>query len=87
MIQIGTRWAVGQAPPSSVPTALAEAIRGADDALDAGTSREQCWTLTWQEKLPTARRDDGFGLSMLRDGSVISIDEHDTMRDDDWLEG
>ena len=86
MIQIGTRWPVGEAPPSSVPATLAEAIRAADNLPAAQQLRGQFWTLTWQERLPTARREDGFGLSVLRDGSVISLDEHDTLINDDWLE-
>lgn len=85
MMQIGTRWRVGETPPQSVPQALFEALAAAERTADGERLDGQFWTLTWQEQLPTCRLDSGGGLTMLRDGSIVSVDEDPQPEDDDWL--
>lgn len=87
MIQIGTRWQAGFPPPSSVPGALAAALVAYEQSVGAEDLAGQYWTLTWQEHVPSCRLDDGNGVSMLRDGSIVSLDGHGNIDDDDWLEG
>lgn len=84
-MQIGTRWRVGETPPQSVPEALHAALTAVELSSDPERLAGQFWTLTWQERLPTCRLDSGRGLTMLRDGSIVSVEENPHPEDDDWL--
>lgn len=61
-MQLGTRWSVGDTPPSSLPDAVTAAVRGVESELagvphlDTSSWR---WTLTWLERKPVVELDDG----------------------------
>ncbi|MCS5720872.1 hypothetical protein N1028_00395 [Herbiconiux sp. CPCC 203407] len=60
MIQLGTRWLVGDEPPSKLPQAVIDAIYEvegelAEQGVDAS---DWSWTLTWLEGRPVVELDD-----------------------------
>src|SRR5690606_14134318 len=60
IMQLGTRWDVGDPPPSSVPEDVHRAIQRVEaeleaDGVDAAGWR---WTLTWLERRPIVELDD-----------------------------
>ena len=60
MIQLGTRWLVGDEPPSRLPQAVIDAIYEvegelAEQGVDAS---DWSWTLTWLEGRPVVELDD-----------------------------
>ena len=60
-MQLGTRWAVGEAAPSSLPEVVAYAVQTVEEELVA-TDVETTgwsWTLTWLEGKPVVTLDDG----------------------------
>jgi len=65
-MQLGTRWSVGETPPSAVPETMVVAVRQveaelAEDGVDASTWR---WTLTFLEGRPIAELDDGTAVRL-----------------------
>lgn len=65
-MQLGTRWSVGQEPPSRLPGAVVDAVRAVEDELrrddvDAATWR---WTLTYLEGKPVVELDDGTSIQL-----------------------
>lgn len=65
-MRLGTRWAAGQQPPSTVPDVLREAIAAVE--RDAGGH----WTLTWLEGRPLAELDSGWEVLLTASGDVIA---------------
>ena len=60
-MQIGTRWPIGEEPPSAVPEELVSRIREVETELvndDIDTDGWR-WTLMWFEGRPVAELDDG----------------------------
>jgi len=60
-MQLGTRWAVGEQPPASLPEVVAYAVQTVEEELVA-TDVETTgwnWTLTWLEAKPVVTLDDG----------------------------
>ncbi len=60
-MQLGTRWAVGETPPASLPEVVAFAVRTVEEELvatDVETTGWR-WTLTWLEGRPVVELDDG----------------------------
>lgn len=60
MIQLGTRWLVGDEPPSRLPQPVIDAVYEvegelAEQGVDAA---EWSWTLTWLEGKPVVELDD-----------------------------
>ncbi len=64
-MQLGTRWPVGDEPPSRLPAVMVAAIAEVESELagpdGAGTSGWR-WTLTWLEGRPEVELDDGTTL-------------------------
>ncbi|SDZ30034.1 hypothetical protein [Herbiconiux ginsengi] len=60
MIQLGTRWLVGDEPPSRLPQVVIDAIYEVEGELaEAGVdAAEWSWTLTWLEGKPVVELDD-----------------------------
>jgi hypothetical protein len=60
MIQLGTRWLVGDEPPSRLPQVVIDAIFEIEGELaEAGVdAAEWSWTLTWLEGKPVVELDD-----------------------------
>ncbi|MGO4535471.1 hypothetical protein [Leifsonia sp. 2MCAF36] len=60
-MQLGTRWAVGEPHPASLPEVVAYAVQTVEEELVA-TDVETAgwnWTLTWLEAKPVVTLDDG----------------------------
>jgi hypothetical protein len=60
-MQLGTRWAVGEQSPASLPEVVAYAVQTVEEELVA-TDVETAgwkWTLTWLEAKPVVTLDDG----------------------------
>ena len=78
-MQLGTRWPLGAAPPSSLPPVVAAAIRSVEAELaesDTDTAAWH-WTLTYLERRPIVDLDDGTRIRYLPDADhavVTSVD-------------
>ena len=60
-MQLGTRWAVGENPPSNLPEVVGYAVSTVEEELtatDIDTAGWR-WTLTWLEGNPVVELDDG----------------------------
>lgn len=60
-MQLGTRWAVGEPPPTTLPEVVTYAVSTVEEELTA-TDIETAgwrWTLTWLEGKPVVELDDG----------------------------
>lgn len=66
-MQLGTRWAAGAQPPSSVPAVLREAIAEVEARGLGGN-----WTLTWLEGRPLAELDAGWEVLLTPSGDVVA---------------
>lgn len=66
-MQLGTRWAVGDEPPASVPAALRPAIAEVESQGLTGH-----WTLTWLEGRPLAELDAGWEVLLTASGEVVA---------------
>ncbi|WP_291049216.1 hypothetical protein [Herbiconiux sp.] len=61
MIQLGTRWLVGDEPPSRLPQPVIDAIYEVEGELaeqGVAAAGEWSWTLTWLEGKPVVELDD-----------------------------
>lgn len=60
MIQLGTRWLVGDEPPSKLPQAVIDAIYEVEGELaeQGVAASDWSWTLTWLEGRPVVELDD-----------------------------
>jgi hypothetical protein len=60
-MQLGTRWTVGQEPPSRLPDDLKQRISAIEAGLEAPAEGQypMRWTLTWLEGRPIVELDDG----------------------------
>lgn len=67
-MQLGTRWAAGGDPPSSVPQALVPEIREVEARIDEPAH----WTLTWLEGRPIAELDAGWEVTLDAAGAAVS---------------
>lgn len=95
-MQIGTRWKVGQSPPSGLPQPLLDAISATEAAqiiAPTTSSVTHLWTLTWMERRPICTLDSGVVLTIGVDGEVHRSDGETTDDvnpylpgdNDDWL--
>jgi len=60
-MQLGTRWAVGEQAPASLPEVVGYAVQTVEEELvatDVDTAGWS-WTLTWLEGKPVVTLDDG----------------------------
>ncbi len=64
-MQLGTRWALGDEPPSRLPDAIIAAIREVEEAArktqGAADHSHRRWTLTWLEGRPLVELDPDSG--------------------------
>lgn len=61
MIQLGTRWLVGDEPPSRLPQPVIDAIYEVEGELaeqGVAAAGEWSWTFTWLEGKPVVELDD-----------------------------
>ena len=70
-MQLGTRWPVGDEPPSRLPEMLVRSIADVESELDELDELDELehvdtstwrWTLTWLEGRPVVELDDGTVL-------------------------
>ena len=58
-MQLGTRWTLGDEPPSRLSAEVVEQIRAVEaEVADIDTTGWR-WTLTWLEGRPVVELDDG----------------------------
>ena len=74
-MQLGTRWSVGEEPPSGLPEAFRQAVERVEaeletDGIDATSWR---WTLTWLEGRPLVELDDGTRILASPDGGATTL--------------
>lgn len=65
-MQLGTRWSVGDEPPSRLPEVMVGAIADVESELDELGDLDTAswrWTLTWLEGRPVVELDDGTVLT------------------------
>ena len=62
-MQLGTRWPVGDEPPSRLPEVMVGAIADVESELDGVDTASWRWTLTWLEGRPVVELDDGTVLN------------------------
>lgn len=76
-MRIGTRWAVGEPQPESVPVAMRAAIDDEERTLaelGANTASWR-WTLTWLEGQPVVELDDGTRITREGDDVVVTRED------------
>jgi hypothetical protein len=69
-MQLGTRWPVGELPPSRLRDGVVEAIRSVEAELTGVDTSQWRWTLTWLEGRPVVELDDGTTIRVDRSGGV-----------------
>jgi hypothetical protein len=67
-VQLGTRWSVGETPPSRLPEEMVNAIATVEGELAGVDTSQWRWTLTWLEGRPVAELDDGTVIRLGHDG-------------------
>ena len=81
-MQLGTRWAVGDEPPSRLPEVMVGAIADVEselsgvDGLGVDTAGWR-WTLTWLEGRPIVELDDGTVLSYDPSADTVTREQRD----------
>ncbi len=73
-MQLGTRWNVGDEPPTRLTESVIAAIREVE--TEVGDRPGWRWTLTYLESRPVVQLDDGTTIRMGHDGSV-TVDQED----------
>lgn len=61
-MQLGTRWPVGDQPPSRLPAAVTRAVAAVETDIARFDTTGWHWTLTWLEGRPIVELDDGTTL-------------------------
>ena len=59
IVQLGTRWSVGEPPPQSLPAPVVTAIGDVESELVDLDTAGWRWTLTYLERRPVVELDDG----------------------------
>jgi hypothetical protein len=73
-MQLGTRWNVGEEPPSRLPENVVAAIAQAERELDGIPTDGWRWTLTWLEGRPVVELDDGTTIRVDADGEITVVE-------------
>jgi hypothetical protein len=84
-MQLGTRWSVGDTPPTGLPEVIVAAVKTVEDELraeDVATDGWR-WTLTWLERLPIVELDDGTIITFNPTTGSATIRQHDDATEDD----
>lgn len=78
-MQLGTRWSVGEEPPSRLSELMKAAISGVENERATKGTTGWRWTLTWLEGHPRAELDDGTVVREDHDGAIlVETDEMDS---------
>lgn len=73
-MQLGTRWNVGEEPPSRLPENVVAAIAQVERELDGIPTDGWRWTLTWLEGRPVVELDDGTTIRVNADGEITVVE-------------
>jgi len=73
-MQLGTRWNVGEEPPSRLPENVVAAIAQVERELDGIPTDGWRWTLTWLEGRPVVELDDGTTIRVDADGEITVVE-------------
>lgn len=73
-MQLGTRWSIGDEPPTRLTESVVAAIREVE--TEVGERPGWHWTLTWLESRPVVELDDGTTIRMGHDG-VVTVGQID----------
>lgn len=75
-MQLGTRWAIRQAPPARLPDAIRDAVASVEAELATTDApwAEWHWTLTYLEGRAVLDLDDGTRIKALPDGGAVVTD-------------
>ena len=79
-MQLGTRWPVGDEPPSRLPAVMVGAIADVESELDELEDVDAAgwrWTLTWLEGRPVVELDDGTVLSYDPAAETVTREQRD----------
>ncbi len=77
-MQLGTRWSVGETPPSRLPATVIGAVAQVEAELADVATEGWRWTLTWLEGRPVIELDDGTSIRISPDGHVTIDDPQDS---------
>ena len=69
-MQLGTRWNVGDEPPSRLAAEVVAAVVQVEAELDGVPTDGWRWTLTWLEGRPVVELDDGTTVRVDAAGRV-----------------
>lgn len=87
-MQLGTRWAVGDTPPQTLPEIVVTAVHEVEGELThSGTATADWrWTLTWLEGKPVLELDNGITITYRpgEDAAFITQPEGRVEGEDDW---
>lgn len=88
-MQMGTRWALGESPPDSLPEVVQYAVQTVEENLSAGDQDTSTWrwTLTWLEAKPVLELDDGTVIryNPTEDSATITQPSSVVEDDEDWI--
>jgi hypothetical protein len=76
MIQLGTRWLVGDEPPAKLPQVVIDAVYEVEGELaeqGVAAAGEWSWTLTWLEGRPVVELDDETTVEYDAEGDVAIV--------------
>lgn len=73
-MQLGTRWNLGDEPPSRLTDSVIAAIREVE--AEVGDRPGWRWTLTFLESRPVVELDDGTTIRMGHDG-MVTVEQAD----------
>ncbi len=69
-MQLGTRWSVGETPPTRLPESVVAAVARVENELVEVATDGWRWTLTWLEGRPVVELDDGTVIRVSASGAV-----------------
>jgi len=70
-MQLGTRWSVGDMPPTQLPDEVVSAIALVEKDLEDVDTGQWRWTLTWLERKPVVELDDGTVIRLGPTGAAL----------------
>ena len=69
-MQLGTRWSVGDMPPSRLADDVVAAVKAVESELAGIDTAGWRWTLTWLEGRPVVELDDGTTIRVDHTGEI-----------------
>lgn len=87
-MQLGKRWAFGEAAPSTLPEVVLVAVEAVEgDEAESGTDRSAWrWTLTWLENKPVLELDDGTVIRYDAEADSATITQRIAASSSDFAE-